>query len=867
MKTASRLPQYSDDEVRVFHPFFETCLRGVIQELGLEEELEVVHHWTKPGFPGIIDFAICNRRSTKVLLPIEVKKTPIDLRAMGRQQARGYSESLGVHQGSDFYVATNLEFVELFKSAPDRVLTIAQLLELSSGYVGELSSASYAAFFENLRTALLEVMGIVHGNDGSQYASNISGLLHALETSTHDEKSWHQASFFYGYDFIRGALQDSATFGEDVKTWMSSVEQVSAPEKIQEVVARVDFDLLFEDLPDGRFSTDEIGQIAAGAFEAGKKHDFGDELTAIVNEIATRIKKIPGVVETSQALAKLLSIHAASVVGSRKLTGEIFEPGCGTGNLIVAARAVFESLDASQILAIERESLFREALALRLGLIFEDSLARGSRPRLDIRALESIERHECRKVQLVLMNPPFIGGVHSVQARELLAKRITSVTGSPSVLTGGQLGYECGYIELVLNLVPDGAIIATVFPKNSLTRSESAALRKFLIESFGLAQVVVYRDQKLFGNVQKSTVLLIGRKGIKSSKVKIFKYRQDLEAVDTDSQLAALFAEDFQTDEIGITENSSESLTHDIENGWKRFIESQLDVDEWLHDLKKTATFTQISNEFALVRGSFGNSGGSDFLFCPGVSCTDARTNLPEKWSEVPMDWIIPGIKNSKSPPQEVLPTNCDSALTAPREIALVGQIDRVVEAYLAHVPSGGESKTKGSQTKKLKTATDLKNILAASQITSGPAVLVPRAQRSTASIVLTQLPKLAVSTNFFIISCTNRASSVILASWLFSVFGQLQLESLGIDQEGMRKVEGQQIGQCLYPKGISLSEIEVLNLERMFLSSEPMEMVSVVAREIDRFWAEKLAPSGAVVLLERTVSLLQSVINDRLER
>ena len=102
------LPQYWDDEVRVFHPLFEEVLNQTLTNMGLDEELEVIHHWSTKGFSGIIDFAICNKKSKKVLLPIEVKKTVVDLKALGRRQARGYLGALGMFRGSDYYLATNL---------------------------------------------------------------------------------------------------------------------------------------------------------------------------------------------------------------------------------------------------------------------------------------------------------------------------------------------------------------------------------------------------------------------------------------------------------------------------------------------------------------------------------------------------------------------------------------------------------------------------------------------------------------------------------------------------------------------------------------------------------------------------------------
>ena len=160
------LPQYWDDEVKVFHPLFEKVLNKTIVDMGLDRELEVIHHWSTKGFSGIIDFAICNKRSKKVLLPIEVKKSVVDLKALGRRQARGYLEALGKFQGSDYYLATNLEHIELFRDSPDRVLTMAQLLNLSKSYVGELRTSNFESFTQKVQDSLEQVLEVVRANDG-----------------------------------------------------------------------------------------------------------------------------------------------------------------------------------------------------------------------------------------------------------------------------------------------------------------------------------------------------------------------------------------------------------------------------------------------------------------------------------------------------------------------------------------------------------------------------------------------------------------------------------------------------------------------------------------------------------------------------
>ena len=861
------LPQYPDDEVRIFHPFFEKCIKSVIHNLGLNEELEVVHHWTTRGFPGIIDFAICNKNSRKVLLPIEVKKTISDLKLIGRQQARGYSEALGPFRGSDYYLATNLEVTELFRTSSDRVLTQAQLLGLSNPFVGRLSNSIFDDFYEKLERTLTEVMNLVSANDGTRYASNISGLLHALEASIEDLGSWHQAQTFYAFEYIRGAFIGDEHFRIQVDRWGSANTFIETPHKMQSLVSEIDFDLIFERIPEGRFNSDEITQISAGAFESGQINDLGEDLSQAVNEIAHLVKKIPGVVETSPKLAELLVTHALMQTENSKLSNSmILEPGCGSGNLLVALKSIEPSISASQIFAFEKEELFREVLSLRVGLYFADSLKQGNRPNLAIRSLESLKAEECENVGLTILNPPFIRGIDCVRERRVIADLVYQSTGSAATLTGEQLGYECGYLELLVSLLPVGSIIAAVFPKNALLRPGSSRVRDFLLTEFGLSQIVIYNDENVFGNVQKSTVLLIGAKQAGKEKVSIYKYGNKIDDLNLSSFTDPLLREEFIESSAQILQVDAGELRSSVLPGWKAQLGGdQSEYEACIHDLAQYSEFELLSDNHDLKRGTAGNSGGSDLLFNSRKSCLESRVKPPAKWSMIPKTWIIPALKNSDVPVREISHSSGESGICLPIESASASTIGSVVDSYSKYLGSQTGKSTRGSQRKKLKSREDLKSLILSSKPISGPVVLIPRAQRSTAQIMFSCEEKLLISTNFFYATCSSKDEALILGSWLFSIFGQLQLEQMGIHQEGMRKNEKAQIGPCLIPVNIDFSLEEIKQLEAVFLSSEPLKFASIKSREIDEIWAKKLATANWFDLTEKTIQCLESLCNERL--
>ena len=863
------LPQYWDDEVREFHPFFENVMNEAIRELGLNEELEVVHHWTTKGFSGIIDFAICNKKSRKVLLPIEVKKSVNDLRAMGRRQCRGYLDALGAYRGSDYYLATNLEHVELFKDSPNRTLTLAQMLSLKNAHVGELKTSDFSDFAQGLRLALIEVLQVVRANDGSEYASNISGLLHALETSTTDIDSWHQAHWFYGYDYIRGALAVDDFFINTVSKWPPAALCHQKPEQIKAVTSPIDFDLLFEKEPKGRFNSQEILQIAEGAFSAGQSHDLGEDLSSVVNEIAHSIKGIPGAVETTSNLANLLVVQMAQVLGNRLYANmKIMEPGCGTGNLIVALKKFHKTLRASQIFGIEKEEIFREALSIRIGLNFKDSLRNGEKPNLQIRTLESLGKDECKDVGLVIMNPPFIRGIDCVEEKRKLSELILQNTGLSARLTGEQLGYECGYLEYLISLVPDQTAVAMIFPKNALLRPDSSDVREFLIRDFGLKQIVNYKDTNVFGSVQKSTTILIGIKGTNSKAVDYLNFHSELSEIDFGNLGNSIKSMDMAHPIFSKVEIEMSSLMESTKYGWKSLLsENESLYEKCIQEMLECGTFQTLIKSHNLYRGNMGNQGASDFIFNPKTPSSTSLASPPDKWKKLPKNWILPAVKNSDTAAREITSNSGESAIHLPESYLEIGTKEDVLE-YLNEFELANDARRalSGPQRKKNKSTDDLFDILKSSNPAHGPLVLIPRGQRASAQISFSSEPEILVSTNFFIAECKSRSEAIVLSSWLLSIFGQIQFEHSGIDQEGMRKLERLQIGNCLIPYNFNFTEEELHELELMVLSTEPLVFKDVRTREIDLFWATKLSPGNGARILESIITTFQMMCNERLK-
>ena len=63
MSIVKSLPQYEDDEVKVFHPICEKALNQALKNLGLDNDYEVKHHETIGSLEA--DFVVLRKNTGK----------------------------------------------------------------------------------------------------------------------------------------------------------------------------------------------------------------------------------------------------------------------------------------------------------------------------------------------------------------------------------------------------------------------------------------------------------------------------------------------------------------------------------------------------------------------------------------------------------------------------------------------------------------------------------------------------------------------------------------------------------------------------------------------------------------------------------
>ena len=121
------------------------------------------------------------------------------------------------------------------------------------------------------------------------------------------------------------------------------------------------------------------------------------------------------------------------------------------------------------------------------------------------------------------------------------------------------------------------------------------------------------------------------------------------------------------------------------------------------------------------------------------------------------------------------------------------------------------------------------------------------------------------VSTNFLVAQFVDDIRARVTASWLLSVFGQLQMELNGIDQEGMRKLESRQIGNILIPDFSIFSNEDKQALISAYIDDDPLDFTNIIIRDLDELWETYLNKYfGLEIKVSDVLYLFQDILDDR---
>ncbi|HFI1906128.1 TPA: BpuSI family type II restriction endonuclease [Enterobacter roggenkampii] len=857
------LPNYQDSENENFHPVFKKAAEEAISAKGLTDEICIKSQFPSPTGP--IDLVLFSNKSRKVILPIEIKRTQSSARGAGRRQARDYWSNLGVMCETKFYCVSNLEIIELFRFDKDKPKTLSQKIKLDNANVGLLIDTDENLFYEKLIDAIVEILDVVLGNKKFIYNSGLSQFQIIMETSVDDPQKWHKNFIPASFEYIRGASKYSENLKSKTELWKEAAFYSNNPERLNTLGGKINFNHVFTP-PIPLIPNDSIAfkqQVLSEAFECGRLYGAGDDIAELVNDILA--PRGLGIVETDMELAQLISIFGKVSLGRALQSDElVLDPASGSGRLLTALPVLaFPSIQPYQLWANEIEKQFSESLSLRLGLAFSQIISNKNSSKITISPIESFSREDFSKIALVVMNPPFVSGVQSSIRKIPFIKKIEELTGNNSLLNHGQVALEILFLELMWSLVKDDVSIVTVFPAQHLYRisKEAQAFRDFLINKFSLSYIVLYPSKGLFSNVIKQTVLLIGRKNIAHDHVKVVEIQRQVSDIDLNELMTGLEmnSEDHMPG-IHIHKIPKENLLDSNETGWRNLVGGKR-AGTFINDYMSSLSVVSDLPKKYVRRGTIGNGGNTKLT----VFHTQ-KPNFPEQLTIIPKDWLMPVLNTTENMPRILTLNNAPQmSFLPPIEAYLEGtaenlQLQNIVRAYM-EMPIV----TKGKQAKRKHNFEEIVTKLQRDQKDFGGGwVLIQRASRVKGDVSVLEDDGVLLSTNVPMIKLNTKEERRLFASWMLSIFGQLQLEYYSTPQEGMRKLEMGSISKLKYPN-FSNIESQIKNrLLKLFDDMPAKEFLNPKLNESDYLWAKIIHPSNPDECLEIALDIFSELIDER---
>ena len=565
----------TDKEVECFHPVCKEALEGALKRLHLDKDYEVQHH----RYVGKIemDLVIANRQTNKILCVVEVKRTIAAVNSTRYQyQAMSYVQSLrDVELESKYYILTNLESSCLFKYDVNRQNVYEQIIQPGITINHRFADVSKNDFMAGLTEQYANYIANIKADSG-KYLLSFKKFAEEIQEKLDNQHEWKRVLVGLLYEYIRGS------FTKVDRNELKSIAQLS--HKL-DLICREGAKINFKDI----FSLPRLGPSERDAstsksllkelFELGKTYVDADELANVMHKVVSNGYTHDGEVPTDTELATLLLSLVKCFHGRLKPDEIIFDPAAGSGNLICAAVTVFDNIQPNQLMANDINIQLLQLLSLRLGLKFAKTIEKNNTAQISAKNIADFVPSDFRNVRVVVMNPPYLAatGFNCARRKAELYLNIQNLKGVKPTTNVGQMPLEGPFVELVSTLAQEGTVMAAILPSSHLTTKGEAsqALRKMLLEDFGLQLIFNYPQERLFDSVAQNTSIVIGIKGTQTENVYYLYCNEAIQDVDISGVpdvLSALYNPTGRINTNGEFEGallSRTDLANAIETGWQ----------------------------------------------------------------------------------------------------------------------------------------------------------------------------------------------------------------------------------------------------------------------------------------------------------
>lgn len=843
--------RYGDSEVKIFHPLCEKSLNQALENLGLDCDYEVLHH----QYTGTLemDYAVRNIHTKKYLCVIEVKRTPADVQSTRYQiQAQSYVQMNSPENEKPFYILTNLEKLISFRYDPAKPRVYQQMLQ-----PGLENVCDFAVDDENAVTSKLAEIFTRRvdefRNDRYQYLTTLERFLGYMDPIIADDRKWKSSMAVLMYEYIRGSFQALKRFGirYDIHKFHNDIEQICAEANT------VDFDGIF--LYDSAKYLPKLtvpASILSDLYKYGNANISGDAIADALYNMISENKRHEGEVATDLELASLAAVLAKISNGLLPEGKKICDPAAGSGNLICSSINIFNA-EPNQLVANDINPKLVELLSLRLGLRFPKIVAKPNVAQITTKDIVDMEKSDFADVDVVLLNPPFVAGINCVNRKVPFYNKIAELKGSEAITKVGQMNLGAVFLETVCHLVHAGTTIICIFPKAHLTErgEEAVAFRRMLLDLFGLHTIFNYPAEGLFESVTEETCIFSGK--VLQKPEEIMVYSSDVKVADID--LHALqntkngyCKTDFATVFPGVEARVFDwaELHGAVEDGWRMVCSEMSEAIRFIDgNINRCAKLTKITDTTNIYRkGQVGVNGGSDLTFFDSIDALYKKYKKSVTLEE--------GLRNAKS---DDFVLNCGDSKFLDFNGIGSGLAASITKDYTLMTRNAGK------QQRKVKTAAEWETIAKKDGKVRFPknSVLIPTKTRKNGRIHINKVP-LYVSTNFVVFTYSSMAEAEVVASYMTTVFYQLECEVMCKNHAGVRKGEVGDIVTTHVPVFARISSADLLRIQAEIPEVKFKDLNHPVIDRMDEIWAEILFGANAKSCLSDARRLLRFLANRR---
>ncbi len=849
----------TDKEVECFHPVCGEALTSALKALRIDDKYEVQHH----RYVGSIemDLVVANKSNNKILCVVEVKRTIAAVNSTRYQyQAMSYVQSLrDAELESKYYILTNLEASCLFKFDTSRPNVFEQIIDPGIQVNHLFADVSRENFMEDLTEQYKEYLQTIL-NDNGKYLLTFKSFANEVSDKLGKDLAWKKALVCLFYEYIRGS------FSKIGRNGLKTIPQLS--NKV-DLICKEGSNINFKDI----FNLTNLGahdknvetskNLLQQLFELGKTYVDADELASVMHKVISNGHEHEGEVSTDPELANLMLWLVKSVGGEIESNQKLMDPAAGSGSLLCAATNVFSDITPSQLVANDVNKNLLQLLSLRIGLKFASTIDKTKTAEITTLNISEMPTSAFDGVKYIVMNPPYLAatGRNCTERKAELYRRIREIKGIEATTSSkGQMPLEGVFVELVSTLAKEGTIIAAILPNTHFTTkgNASVAIRKMLLEDFGLQMIFNYPQENLFNDVIQNTSIVIGIKGTRTDNVRYLYCNETVTEVDTRS-ISYVLAMPFSEEGLANINNDFEGcllsrqyLNGTVDDGWQignmskqeaiGFIDNYLETSEFLTKLSKSEY-----NDYK--RGKIGNSGCTDLLYLK------AKDPFLASAKRLLQSHLSPGLNNAKF--NRINVGDGESYFFDVRNMS-----DDVIKKVIKQFLKEKESKAK-KQRQDNKTLADYLDTLKkeSERISKAYSVMLPRSIRSEGRVFVSTKPTF-VSTNFFVIQSDSERAK-ILSSWLSTIFYQLECEVYGNNRKGLRKMEKEDYEPLHVPVTDALSEEQKMRIEGTMFDRF-VNLRSPKPREIDKVWANIIFGEEAEERLEEATTLLAILVANR---